>query len=134
MPGRAQLVRFVEAYHLFGHAWPQTLLGLALSAPVMFTFFATWWCAARAFGANVSLADIFSIMPVITVITSFPISISGLGVREELFKNLLGDLAHVPGEIAVLISLTGFTIYVFWSLVGAVIYSCWQPVSKRRDD
>ena len=130
-PGRARLLRFVEAYELFGRAWPQTLLGLALSAPILFTFFATWWCAARAFGADASLADIFSIMPVVTVITSFPISFSGLGVREELFKNLLGDLAHVPGEIAVLISLTGFAIYVFWSLVGAAIYACSPPIPAR---
>lgn len=129
MPGRARMVWMVQAFQLFGHAWPQTLAAFALSPVVLFTFFGTWWCAAHAFHANVSVADIFSIMPVVAVITSLPVSFSGLGVREQLFQNLLGDLAHVPADIAVLISLTGFAIYVFWSLVGAVFYFFATPLS-----
>ena len=81
----------------------------------------------EAFSAHVSLVDIFSIMPIVTVVTSLPISVSGIGVREQLFKNLLGDLTGTAAEVAVLISLVGFLSYVCWSLVGAVIWLVSKP-------
>jgi len=134
MPGRGGLARLAEALAAMGRAWKQTAMTFALSFPVFFCVFGTFYCAARAFGAGVSLVDISSIMPVVIVVTSFPISFSGLGVREQLFKDLLGSLAHVPGQIAVLISLTGFLIDVCWSLVGAVLYLGYggQPARSKN--
>lgn len=132
LPGRASLVRLGEAFAVFSRSWRQTLAALALSVPVLFTFFGTFYCAARAFAAQVSLADIFSVMPVITVVTSLPISFSGLGLREKLFEKLLGDLAAVPAELAVLISLAGFAIYLVWSLVGAIVYLFTRGASATR--
>lgn len=129
-PLRERLVKLAVTYHVFTVRWKATVLALVLSVPVLFTFFGTFYCAARAFGAGVSLWDFCSIMPVITVVTSFPISISGLGVREKLFEDMLRDLCGVPGEIGVLISLTGFTIYLFWSLVGAVVYLAFNPYER----
>ncbi len=127
LPGRAGLVEIASAYRLFASAWVQSLLAVLLSIPVLFTFFGTFYCASQAFHARISLADIFSIMPIVTFVTSLPVSISGLGLREEMFKNLLGDLSHVPPDVAVLVSLTGFLIYVVWSLVGAVAYIWARP-------
>ena len=66
-------------------------------------------------------------MPIVTFVTSLPVSISGLGLREEMFKNLLGDLSHVTGDVAVLVSLTGFLIYVVWSIIGAGAYLWTRP-------
>ncbi|MDP9291311.1 MAG: flippase-like domain-containing protein [Verrucomicrobiota bacterium] len=132
MPGRETLVRLGETFAVFGRSWRQTLAALILSVPILFTFFGTFYCAARAFAANVSLVDIFSVMPVITVVTSLPISFGGLGVREKLFESLLGDLAAVPAELAVLISLVGFAIYLVWSLVGAVVYLFTRGKSVAR--
>ena len=126
-PGRDKIIEMAAAYNLFSAAWGRSLLALLLSFPVLFTFFGTFFCAAKAFRAHVSLADMFSIMPVVTVVSSLPVSVSGLGVREEMFKQLLGDLARVPPNLAVLISLTGFLIYVFWSLLGGAAYLWSRP-------
>ena len=126
-PGREKLLEMAAAYDLFRGAWRASLLAILLSFPVLFTFFGTFYCAALAFHANISLPDMFSIMPVVTVISSLPVSVSGLGVREEMFKQLLGDLAHVSGNLAVLISLTGFLIYVFWSILGGIAYLWSRP-------
>lgn len=122
MPCRERVVRLAEACDLFGKARWEMLVCYALSFPVFFCVFGAFYCGARAYHANVSLLDMSSIMPVVIIVTSFPISFSGMGVREQLFQNLLGDLAHISGEIAVLISLAGFLMYVFWGLVGAVVY------------
>jgi hypothetical protein len=132
MPGRKKLLEVCEAYNLFAKAWRESLLAFVLSFPIMFAFFLTFWCAARSFHAHVSLADIFAIMPVVTVITSFPLTFSGLGVREQLFERLLGDLAGVSADIAVLISLTGFMINLVWSFVGAGCYLMMAFQKNRR--
>jgi len=127
LPARERVVKLAEAYRLFTKAWGQSLLAILLSFPVLFTYFGAFYCAAEAFHARISLLDMFSIMPIVTVVSSLPVSVSGLGVREETFKQLLGDLAHIPGDLAVLISLTGFLIYVFWSLLGGAAYLWSRP-------
>ncbi len=131
-PFRERIVKISDAYHLFTHHWKATLVAIILSIPVMFTYFGVFYCAARAFKAGVSLLDMFSIMPVIAVITSFPISFSGLGVREKLFENLLSDLVGTPAGVAVLISLTGFVIYVVLSLVGGLFYLSMTPSTRAE--
>jgi hypothetical protein len=55
-------------------------------------------------------------------VTALPISIGGAGLREGLFIQILGALYTTPESIATLVSLSGFMMQVFWSLVGGVIY------------
>jgi len=117
-PGRNTIIEMGEAWHLFVEQWRVSLIAIALSFPVLFTYFGVFWCSARAFKAPVGIVDICSVMPVITVGSSLPLSVSGLGVREELFKHLLNDLAAVPAEKAVLISLSGFGIYAVCGVIG----------------
>ncbi|MGC3992272.1 MAG: lysylphosphatidylglycerol synthase transmembrane domain-containing protein [Chthoniobacteraceae bacterium] len=117
-PGRKAIIEMGGAWHLFVEKWRASLVAVVLSFPVLFTYFGVFWCGARAFRAPVSLLDLCSVMPVITVGTSLPISFSGIGVREEMFKHLLHDLANVPAEKAVLISLAGFAIYAVCGIIG----------------
>lgn len=53
-PGRERLVKLAVTYHLFARRGKATFLAFLLSFPVLFTFFGTFYCAARAFKANVS--------------------------------------------------------------------------------
>ena len=61
-------------------------------------------------------------MPIVATVTALPISIGGAGLREGLFIQILGALYATPESIATLVSLSGFMMQVFWSLVGGVIY------------
>ncbi len=121
------LKNLLEACAKLGRRRRDLAIAYALSVPVLFGTFTPFYCAARAFGAHASALDVYCLLPIVTLVTSLPISFSGVGVREQLFKNLLGDLAGVPGEVAVLISLTGFLSYVCWCLLGAVIYLFSKP-------
>lgn len=127
---RRSVCRVIRACALFGSSWGDFFATLSLSVPVLFSVFLTFYCASRAFGAPVTLVDMFSIMPIVTVATSLPITLSGIGVREGLFKDLLGDLTGTPGEVAVVISLAGFLAYIVWSLVGAAMYVMQRPAAK----
>jgi hypothetical protein len=66
-------------------------------------------------------------MPVVDVITTLPVSISGLGLRETLFESFLQRLCQVPSEVGVLVSLLGFGFSVFWSLLGGLVFPFYRP-------
>ena len=132
LPMRARIVELSEAYTAYGKAWRGTLAALAISVPVHIASFALFYGVYRAFpseGVTVSILDFCSMMPIINTLSAIPISIGGAGVREGLFINLLGDLGGIPAATAVVVSLTGFGVQLFWSLIGGVVYLFYRPSS-----
>jgi uncharacterized membrane protein YbhN (UPF0104 family) len=93
-----------------------------LSIPAHLLMFSTFWFGAKAFAAGLSLLSIYCVMPIVATVTALPISIGGAGLREGLFIQILGALYSTPESIATLVSLSGFMMQVFWSLIGGVIY------------
>ncbi len=89
-------------------------------------YYTSFYCAGRslrvATGHGATLADILSIMPLVNTITSIPISIGGEGVRETLFQELLGNLAHVPPAIAAFTASLGYINQISWALVGGAVF------------
>ncbi len=129
-PLRGKIVELSAAYHMYAKAWRQTLVAFMVSFPLFALFFTTFYCAARAFTDQIGLLDIYSIMPVVAVITAIPISVSGLGLRENLFVQLLAPFGVVPA-IAALISITGFLINTAGSLLGGLVFLFYRPSSNE---
>jgi len=132
VPGNRRLASVAAGWGLFLNDKKRFVWTVLLSIPVLFTYYGGFYCAARAVNAGVSLGQIFSIMPIVTVITSLPISVSGMGIREGMFERLLGDLCGTPPEVASVVSLLGFSIFTFFGLVGAVVY-VFSPRLQRRE-
>ena len=76
---------------------------------------------AAGMGQEISLLLLFVLLPIIITITTIPVSISGIGVREGAFVVLLG-LIGVKPEIATSLSLAWFFSLFVGSLPGLVIY------------
>ncbi|MBV9492136.1 MAG: flippase-like domain-containing protein [Verrucomicrobia bacterium] len=129
-PFRERIVETSEAYHEFARAKGATCCALLLSFPVLFSFYGAFYCSAQACHAHVSMLDMFSIMPIVTVMISLPITPSGVGFRESLIEILLRDLCGVPAEVGVLISLLGFSFFVLFGFIGGIAYLFYS--SKRR--
>ena len=129
IPCRDWIIAFSDRLAPLAKHWRGTALACLLSFPVLHFHFLTFYSAALAFDAELAVGDIFGVMPIVEMATALPISFSGLGVREGLFKELLGAMAGTPAAVAVLISLAGFACTLFWGVVGAVIIPFW---SKRR--
>ncbi len=76
----------------------------------------------KALGAEASLGQYAIFVPITSLVLILPISFAGLGVREETYRQLFGQVG-VPGEVAVAMSLL---VYVFGNictgLIGGVIY------------
>jgi len=88
-------------------------------------YYTSFYCAGRSLRVSehtATLADILSIMPLVNTITSIPLSIGGAGIRETLFQELLGNLAHVPPAIAAFTASLGWANQVSWALVGGAVF------------
>jgi glycosyltransferase 2 family protein len=131
-PFRERLIETSEAYHVFARAKVPLLWAFLLSFPVLFSFYGAFYCAAQAAHAHVSFLDMITIMPIVTCIISLPITPGGVGFRESLFEILLSDLCKVPGEVAVLISLLGFSYFVLFGLIGGICYLFYSPKGRAR--
>jgi uncharacterized membrane protein YbhN (UPF0104 family) len=93
-------------------------------------FFITFYCAAKAFTDQLGLVDIFSVLPIVAVITAIPISVSGIGLRESLFVSLLAPFG-VSAAVATLISVTGFLINTVGSLAGGIVFLLYRSSSHE---
>lgn len=133
-PGREQLKEFTDAYMLFLTAWRQTLLASLLSAVILIGHFLTFYCSARAFGVNIPVMDFFAFMPAVDIISALPISLGGLGVREQLFVTLLGDLCKVPEAQAVSISLAGALLSIVWGLFGLALLPAYHKIVEQQKE
>ncbi len=129
-PLRGRMVEVSAALHTYGQSWRLTIWALLISFPLFGMYFTTFYCAARAFTTLVGLVDIFSVMPIVAVITAIPISVSGIGLRESLFVSLLAPFG-VGAAIATLISVTGFLINTLGSLAGGIIFLFYRSSSHE---
>jgi uncharacterized membrane protein YbhN (UPF0104 family) len=80
-------------------------------------------------GNNVPLVVLCVFLPIIVTVTSMPISVSGLGVREGAFMILLALIGIKP-EISTALSLTWFFSIFVGSIPGLVAY---LRYSSRRE-
>ncbi len=130
LPGREPFLRLCGVHDLIAGHWRKAALASGISFFILLAYYGSFYCAGRAFGIGVRYVDIVGVMPAVDVAAMVPVTISGLGVREVLRVELLDALAAVPGDAAVLLSLTGFSFMVFWGLIGGCLF----PLMKTTRD
>lgn len=98
------------------------LLGVwAVSLGVQFARVLVYWSAGLAAGLHAGLIFFVAFQPVAAVIAALPISIGGLGVRENIFVELFGSIG-APESRAFAMSLLGYAAGVLASLLGGVAF------------
>ncbi len=129
LPMHARIAEAAGAFSQYGKAGRAVGKAFLLSIPAHLMIFSTFYFGARAFGADLSLLNIYCVMPIVSTVTALPISLGGAGLREGLFQELLGSLYGTTPEIATVISLSGFLMAVFWSLIGGIAYLLYRSSS-----
>jgi len=122
LPAHDKLVEAAGAFVEYARAGRSVGMAFLLSIPAHLLMFSTFWFGAKAFAAGLSVLSVYCVMPIVATVTALPISIGGAGLREGLFIQILGALYATPESIATLVSLSGFMMQVFWSLVGGLVY------------
>ena len=109
------------AYDCSARAWGTNLTALAASIPSHMSIMLMGYCVLRAMDLPVNLLAFCSILAIVNMLIALPVSISGIGVREQLFTWFFG-LLGVDKEHAVTFSLTYFALNIVWSLAGGPFY------------
>jgi uncharacterized membrane protein YbhN (UPF0104 family) len=137
MPMRVTILELSAAFSTYARD-PRTLaITFGLSIVAHFCIFLSFYFSARAFGQYAGrggMIEILAVLPVILTIASLPISLSGVGVREGLFQKVLSLLYGTAESLAVMISITGFLMVVFWGLIGGCVYLVYRPTGGLRLD
>jgi uncharacterized protein (TIRG00374 family) len=98
------------------------LLGIwALSLVVQFCRVLVYWAAGLAVGMEVPLAYYVCFQPLAAIIAALPISVGGLGVRENVVVKLFGSVG-ADANLSFAMSLLGYLAGILASLLGGVAF------------
>ncbi|MBA4371544.1 MAG: hypothetical protein C0402_01640 [Thermodesulfovibrio sp.] len=112
---------FYEYFMTFKDKKPVVVKAVLISAVIQIMGFTSVAVLAAAMGEQIPFALLFVFLPIIITLTTLPISISGIGVREGAFVLLFG-LVKVSPESATSLSLAWFFSSFVGSLPGLAFY------------
>ncbi len=123
LPKWDMIERSIEAFREFGRDRMFFLRVLPVSMLANVVCIVHFLTLIWGFHLDAPLLAIATIVPIVTCISTLPITPSGLGVRENLYVWFLATQGiGIPYAEALLISLVGFGTSLFWSAVGGLVY------------
>ncbi|MCK4667319.1 flippase-like domain-containing protein [Candidatus Dependentiae bacterium] len=117
---KAIIKEFYESIYLFKDKKLQVFYAFFTSILMQMINIFAIFVLSKALGMTVSYFYFLIFIPLIYVIQMIPISISGIGVRENSFVFFFG-LVGVPKEIALTLSLLYFSIFLIIGIIGAIV-------------
>ena len=127
IPGHAAILDIARAFSVYARDWKAIVGAVLISLPLNFFIFASAIFSAYAFKGNPGAAAMTSVIPIVNTISSLPISLAGIGVREKLFATMLHSMYGTPEDLGVLISITGFALAALWGLIGGGVSLFYRP-------
>ncbi|HEX9113075.1 MAG TPA: lysylphosphatidylglycerol synthase domain-containing protein, partial [Nitrospirota bacterium] len=112
---------FYEYLHRYHRRKKTILKAFVLSLVIQTATIGMIYVVALGIDLRLTFTALFVFVPIIITVTTLPISIAGLGVRESAFAVLFGLVGVAPRE-SVAISFLWFLCIVAASLVGLVEY------------
>jgi uncharacterized protein (TIRG00374 family) len=109
------------AYERTAGSIGRNAVALAVSIPSNVCTVLMGYCILRAMHLHPPLLAFCSILTMVNMLIALPISIAGLGVREQLFKTFLA-LVAIDKDHAFTFSITFFVLNLVWSLLGGAFY------------
>lgn len=123
LPKGDMLERSIEAFREFGRDKTFFLRVLPVSMLANVICILHFLTLIWGFHETAPVLAIAAIVPIVTCISTLPITPSGLGVRENLYVWFLAaPMIDIPPAEALLISLIGFGTSLFWSVIGGLVY------------
>jgi uncharacterized protein (TIRG00374 family) len=123
LAGRVSKV--LAAYEITARAFGRNLIALLVSIPSNICIVLMGYCILRAMHLEPPLLAFCSILTIVNMLIALPISIAGLGVREQLFRTFLA-LVGIDRDTAYTFSITFFVLNLVWSLLGGAFYHLYR--------
>ncbi len=111
---------FYESIYLFKDKKLQVFYAFFTSILMQMINIFSIYVLSKALGMTVSYFYFLIFIPLIYVLQMIPISISGIGVRENSFVFFFG-LVGVSKEIALTLSLLYFSVFLILGIIGAIV-------------
>ena len=121
LPKGAWLENTLDSCRLFGRAPYFVTRALGVSMLLNTACVAQFIVVAQGMSLSISPAIMFVAVPVVICISALPVTPNGLGLRENLFVQILAVIGVDPTS-ALSLSLLAYAGSLFWSLVGGVAY------------
>jgi len=112
---------FSDAVLSYRNRVPRLLLGLVINICCQMLFTVMFYFISISLGLDISFMTLAFMVPVIFVLIGIPVSIGGLGVRENLIVFLLLSFG-VANEKAVAFSLIVLFVHIFNAAIGGIVY------------
>lgn len=116
---------------VYRHRVPLLVAVLGISLGVQSCRILVYWSAGLAVGLNAGLLYFVCFQPIAAIVAALPISIGGLGVRENSLVRLFGSVGVSP-EVATATSLLGYVAGIIASLLGGAAFVLRRV--ERRDE
>ena len=124
-----KLVHFSESVNLY-RRYPGTLLtvfAISISYQLFIVVFS--YSVSQALGLGLSVFDFILFVPVIGLVSMFPLSVNGIGIREAGYIFLLSRVDRGSSE-ALSLSLMIYAIGVAVSLIGGALFGLQRMEGK----
>jgi glycosyltransferase 2 family protein len=121
LPKGEWLENTLDSCRLFGRTHYFVTRSLGISMLLNAACVAQFTVIAHGMNLSISPALMFVAVPVVICISALPITPNGLGVRENLFVQMLAVIGVDPTS-ALSLSLLAYAGSLCWSLVGGVVY------------
>ncbi|NEO30243.1 MAG: flippase-like domain-containing protein [Symploca sp. SIO3C6] len=119
-----KLINIIKAFLVFRNYQAVLSMSLGLSLMVQISVIVHYYLIAKALNLPVTLQIFFLIVPLVTVIMVLPISINGIGLRENAFVLLLGTFASgISRPEAIAFSWLAYGIVIIQGLLGGIVYA-----------
>jgi len=125
LPFASRIAKVLAAYEITARAFGRNVVALLVSLPSQACIVLMGYCILRAMHLQPPLLAFCSILTMVNMLIALPISIAGLGVREQLFRTFLA-LVHIDKDTAYTFSITFFVLNLAWSLLGAAFYHLYR--------
>ncbi len=89
------------------------------------------YLVSRSLGIHVSCSYFFFIIPFIAIVSSLPISIGGIGIRESIGMILFSNIAGIQNDIAVSIEFLAYLVAIITSFPGGIIFIMRRRINKK---
>ena len=131
LPKGQWLENTLDSCRLFGQSRFFVAKSLAISMLLNAACVAQFIVLAQGMNISVAPRMMFFAVPIILCISAVPITPNSLGIRENLFVQMLAIPAiHIDATEALSLSLLAYAGSLLWSLVGGLVY---LTMKDRRD-
>ncbi|MDX2225500.1 MAG: lysylphosphatidylglycerol synthase transmembrane domain-containing protein [Verrucomicrobiae bacterium] len=132
LPMREKLVQLAEAYQVYMKAPYALAVAYGMSVLVHLSgVLITWLIAQALIPGGLPLRYLLLIVPIINLLSSIPVTLAGVGVRESLYVVFLGYLG-VANETGFAVGFLVYGLTLLGALPGGIVYLLYRQESAEE--